>query len=445
MTIKETIEQFKLISTPDTISPETLGNILLTIFERTEPALVSLEIEQLDTFLRIWVRLSDGQRINIAQITAMTDNKAGLFTPTRLTSIMASVDSKITAALAGPSPILKAAITNIEIEPKDTFCRIWATTAGGERTNIAQIPAMSNTMAGLLTPTRLTSILTAIDTKIGDARTQAQTYADTAATTAAATAITGIEFEPKDTFGRIWATTKSGTRTNIAQIPAMSEDKAGLFTPSRLDSILATVDTKVSTAVNTVDNRVKAIEDLIRGDADMTVNKLSEMINFLEGVSDQTTLLGMFEDVATKIDNVKDKAINNTDEIASRWQAPTFVTLDSAVSGVTVESSGYNGKPTAFVYNKTSGRILAKVMPAIVGPTSVPKYFEIWPDMGTADIRNREKGIGYIPAGSSYLLPYPGRMYVFGDDTGLWVTGSDGKLRKIADICDCTAGKDTGA
>lgn len=429
MTIKETIEQFKLISTPDTISPETLGNILLTIFERTEPALVSLEIEQLDTFLRIWVKLSDGQRINIAQISAMADNKAGLFTPTRLTSIMDAIDSKITAALAGPSPLMKAAITNIEIEPQDTYCKIWATTAGGTRVNIAQIPAMNADKAGLFTPTRLAEINLSISTALTDAKT----YADTA--------ITGIEFEPRDTFGRIWATIKNGTRTNIAQIPAMADDKAGLFTPSRLASILATVDTKVSTAVNPVDARVKAIEDLIRGDADMTVNKLSEVITFLERVSDQTTLLEMFDDIETKIDNVEDKAINNTDEIASRWQAPTFITLDSAVSGVTVESSGYNGKPTAFAYHKPTGHIVAKVMPAIVGQTTAPKYYEIWAEMGNADIRKREAGIGYIPTGSNFMLPYPGRMYVFGDDTGLWVTGSDDKLRKIADICECTADK----
>lgn len=455
MTIKETIEQFKLISTPDTISPETLGNILLTIFERTEPAFVSLEIEQLDTFLRIWVKLSDGQRINIAQISAMDADKAGLFTPTRLASILATVDSKITAALAGPSPLMKAAITNIEIDPQDTYCKIWVTTAGGTRVNIAQIPAMDADKAGLFTPTRLAAINLSISTALTDAKTYAdtttgaaltaaRTYADTAAATAAATAITGIEFEPRDTFGRIWATIKNGTRTNIAQIPAMSDDKAGLFTPSRLASILATVDTKVSTAVNKIDNRVKAIEDLIRGDADMTVNKLSEVVTFLEGVSDQTTLLGMFEDIETKLDNVEDKAINNTDEIASRWQAPTFVTLDSAVSG-NLETSGYAGKPTAYAYHKPTGHIVAKVMPAVVEPTTVPKYYEIWEEIRHADIRNRETGIGYIPAGSNYLLPYPGRMYVFADDTGIWVTGADGKLRKIADICECTADKNTGA
>lgn len=351
-------------------------------------------------------------------------------TATEPESVTNSIVARVLAHLNSLAP------SGLSFEPAET----WGTLqlkCNGKTLSVA-IPGMIDGAAGLYTPTRHASVLAAMTAAASETLANAKAYADSAS----ATSVVSLEIEPMDKFCRIWATTAGGQRRNIAQITAMSDDKAGLFTPTRLASILATVDTKISTAVSTVDSRVKAIEDLIGGDADMTVNKLSEMINFLEGVSDQTTLLGMFEDVATKIDNVEDKAINNTDEIASRWQAPTFVMLDSAVSGVTVESSGYNGKPTAFVYNKTSGRILAKVMRAIVGPTSVPKYFEIWPDMGTADIRNREKGIGYIPAGSSYLLPYPGRMYVFGDDTGLWVTGSDGKLRKIADICDCTASKD---
>lgn len=370
-------------------------------------------------------------------------------TATEPESVTNSIVARVLAHLNSLAP------SGLSFEPAET----WGTLqlkCNGKTLSVA-IPGMIDGAAGLYTPTRHASVLAAITAAASEALANAKAYTDKAAVSAAvsasASSVVNLEIEPMDKFCRIWATTAGGQRRNIAQITAMSDDKAGLFTPTRLASILATVDTKISTAVssvdtkistavNTVDSRVKAIEDLIRGDADMTVNKLSEVVSFLEGVSDQTTLLGMFEDVATKIDNVEDRAINNTDEIASRWQAPTFVTLDSAVSGVTVESSGYNGKPSAFVYNKTSGRILAKVMPAIVGPTSVPKYYEIWPDMETADIRNREKGIGYIPAGSSYLLPYPGRMYVIGDDTGLWVTGSDGKLRKIADICDCTASKD---
>lgn len=91
MTIKEAIERFKLIDTPDTISPESLGNILLSIFERTEPAVVNIEIEQLDTYLRIWVTLSDGQRINIARVTGADDSRAGLMTPTRIAKIAADI------------------------------------------------------------------------------------------------------------------------------------------------------------------------------------------------------------------------------------------------------------------------------------------------------------------------------------------------------------------
>lgn len=373
-------------------------------------------------------------------------------TATEPESVTNSIVARVLAHLNSLAP------SGLSFEPVET----WGTLqlkCNGKTLSVA-IPGMIDGAAGLYTPTRHASVLAAMTAAASEALANAKAYADSAADKAAdsasASSVVNLEIEPMDKFCRIWATTAGGQRRNIAQITAMSDDKAGLFTPTRLASILATVDTKISTAVNTVStavntvssavssvySRVEAIEDLIGADADMTVNKLSEMINFLEGVSDQTTLLGMFDDVATKIDNVEDKAINNTDEIASRWQAPTFITLDSAVAGVTVESSSYNGKPTAFVYNKTSGRILAKVMPAIVGPTTAPKYYEIWPDMGTADIRNREKGIGYIPAGSNYLLPYPGRMYVFGDDTGLWVTGSDGKLRKIADICDCTASKD---
>lgn len=305
------------------------------------------------------------------------------------------------------------------------------------------IPGMDNGLAGLYTPTRHAQVMSAI-----------------------APAVVGLEVEPMDTFCRIWATTAGGSRINIAQIPGMDADKAGLFTPNRLASILAAI----SSAVSPVDTRLTAVEKLIQADSDGAINKFNEIVRFLAGIRDTATLDGIIEGISAQISENRDdiatlfqtektvaqhsrELTDLSDEIQTvatrendRWATPAFITLADRVSGVTVEtSSTFNPTATSdYVYDTATGNILLRQTPAVISAANPVRYYLTWAGRDSLDILSAPGGIGYFPAQSTALRPYPGRLYVFSGTTGIWCAGTDGKLRKIADVCSCSADKDKG-
>ena len=251
------------------LTPNRLAAIRAEIQEASAESLTGIEIEQLDTFARVWSTTQGGRRSIAALLTAMDGETAGLYSPTRHRQIIGLIEQSAAAGVSRGSEALTFAAS-------ETYGTLSLTRSDGTRASAA-IPGMTDGKAGLMTPTRLAALRAEIS----------QTTADT---------IGSGTFETYDDHGTIWLTLPSGAKKGIG-IPGMTEGKAGLLTPARLEAIRA----EIRNASAPLSTRLGALERLVSSDSNGTIDKFNEIVAFLEGIDDRETLDGILQGIASEL------------------------------------------------------------------------------------------------------------------------------------------------
>ena len=77
----------------------------------------------------------------------------------------------------------------------------------------------------------------------------------------------------------------------------MTEGKAGLLTPARLEAIRA----EIRNASAPLSTRLGALERLVTSDSNGTIDKFNEIVTFLEGIDDRETLDGILQGIASEL------------------------------------------------------------------------------------------------------------------------------------------------
>lgn len=257
------------------LTPARLESLRSEMRTATSESVTGIEVEQLDTFARIWSTTQGGRRSIATLLTAMDGETAGLYSPTRHRQVLGLIEKASADGLARDSEA-------VTFTSEETYGRVWIKRADGTLAS-AVVPGMTDGKAGLMTPTRLAALRGEI----------AQTTAD---------AIASGTYEAFEAHGTIWLTLPSGNRKGIG-IPGMSEGKAGLLTPARLEAIRA----EIREASGPLATRLTALEGLIGADSDGRINRFNEIVSFMAGVEDTETLEGILTGIATQAAAKADK------------------------------------------------------------------------------------------------------------------------------------------
>lgn len=257
------------------LTPARLESLRSEMRTATADSVTGIEVEQLDTFARIWSTTQGGRRSIATLLTAMDGETAGLYSPTRHRQVLGLIEKASADGLARDSEA-------VTFTSEETYGRVWIKRADGTLAS-AVVPGMTDGKAGLMTPTRLAALRSEI----------AQTTTD---------AIASGTYEAFEAHGTIWLTLPSGNRKGIG-IPGMSEGKAGLLTPARLEAIRA----EIREASGPLATRLSALEGLIGADSDGRINRFNEIVSFLAGVEDTETLEGILTGIATQAAAKADK------------------------------------------------------------------------------------------------------------------------------------------
>ena len=122
------------------LTPNRLAAIRAEIQEASAESLTGIEIEQLDTFARVWSTTQGGRRSIAALLTAMDGETAGLYSPTRHRQIIGLIEQSAAAGVSRGSEALTFAAS-------ETYGTLSLTRSDGTRASAA-IPGMTDGKAG---------------------------------------------------------------------------------------------------------------------------------------------------------------------------------------------------------------------------------------------------------------------------------------------------------